>query len=173
MERKELVRAIDHFLMSLPETEQNVFLCRYWYLDSVQVISEVSGFSQSKVTSMLHRTREKLRKELSKEGYLFGQVRDSYVVQAGQFREGKQAPQTKRLSLRRPLLVGCAVVYMLSLQDLKPGEEIREDSRTGTTEVRQVLSLQGVVGTPGYLASKEWYEWEQAYDPDMEIYHSD
>lgn len=70
MERKELVRAIDHFLMSLPETEQNVFLCRYWYLDSVQVISEVSGFSQSKVTSMLHRTREKLRKELSKEGYL-------------------------------------------------------------------------------------------------------
>lgn len=114
----------------------------------------------------------------------FGQVRDSYVVQAGQFREGKQAPQTKRLSLRRPLLVaaiialtlllvGCAVVYMLSLQDLKPGEEIREDSRTGTTEVRQVLSLQGVVGTPGYLASKEWYEWEQAYDPDMEIYHSD
>lgn len=114
----------------------------------------------------------------------FGQVRDSYVVQAGQFREGKQAPQTKRLSLRRPLLVaaivaltlllvGCAVVYMLSLQDLKLGEEIREDSRTGTTEVRQVLSLQGVVGTPGYLASKEWYEWEQAYDPDMEIYHSD
>lgn len=103
----------------------------------------------------------------------FGQVRDSYVVQAGQFREGKQAPQTKRLSLRRPLLVGCAVVYMLSLQDLKPGEEIREDSRTGTTEVRQVLSLQGVVGTPGYLTSKEWYEWEQAYDPDMEIYHSD
>lgn len=70
LEQKELVRAIDHFLMSLPETERNVFLCRYWYLDSVQVISEVSGFSQSKVTSMLHRTREKLRKELSKEGYL-------------------------------------------------------------------------------------------------------
>lgn len=38
-------------------------------LDSIQTISEVSGFSQSKVTSMLHRLRGKLRKKLSEEGY--------------------------------------------------------------------------------------------------------
>ena len=68
--KKELTRLLNAFLSSLPDTERNVFLCRYWYLDSIQTISEVSGFSQSKVTSMLHRLREKLRKKLSEEGYV-------------------------------------------------------------------------------------------------------
>ena len=67
--KKELTRVLNAFLSSLPETERNVFLCRYWYLDSIQTISEVSGFSQSKVTSMLHRLRGKLRTKLSEEGY--------------------------------------------------------------------------------------------------------
>lgn len=69
-ERKELTRILNQFLSSLPETERNVFLCRYWYLDPIQSISVYSGFTQSKVTSMLHRTRGKLRKKLSEEGYL-------------------------------------------------------------------------------------------------------
>ena len=69
-EKKELSRVLNQFLSSLPETERNVFLCRYWYLDSIQTISEVSGFSQSKVTSMLQRLRGKLRKKLSEEGYV-------------------------------------------------------------------------------------------------------
>ena len=67
--KKELTRVLNAFLSSLPETERNVFLCRYWYLDSIQTILEVSGFSQRKVTSMLHRLRGKLRKKLSEEGY--------------------------------------------------------------------------------------------------------
>ena len=69
-EKKELSRVLNQFLSSLPETERNVFLCRYWYLDSIQTISEVSGFSQSTVTSMLHRLRGKLRKKLSEEGFV-------------------------------------------------------------------------------------------------------
>ena len=68
--KKELTRVLNAFLSSLPETERNVFLCRYWYLDSIQTISEISGFSQSKVTSMLHRLRGNLRKKLSEEGYV-------------------------------------------------------------------------------------------------------
>lgn len=68
--KKELARILNEFLSALPNTERNVFLCRYWYLDSIQTISEVSGFSQSKVTSMLHRLRGKLRKKLSEEGCL-------------------------------------------------------------------------------------------------------
>ena len=63
-------RRLNVFLATLPEVERNVFLCRYWYLDSIQTVSERAGFSQSKVTSMLHRTRGKLRKKLSEEGYL-------------------------------------------------------------------------------------------------------
>ncbi|MEF2838810.1 MAG: sigma-70 family RNA polymerase sigma factor [Oscillospiraceae bacterium] len=69
-EQKELTWVLNQFLSSLSETERNVFLCRYWYLDSIKAISEYSGFTQSKITSMLHRTREKLRKRLIEEGYL-------------------------------------------------------------------------------------------------------
>ena len=68
--RWELTRILNDFLENLPETERNVFLCRYWYLDSIEAIVHATGFTQSKVTSMLHRTREKLRKRLSKEGYV-------------------------------------------------------------------------------------------------------
>ncbi len=69
-EQEELTRVLNQFLSSLPETERNVFLCRYWYMDSIQAISKQSGFTQSKVASMLHRTRGKLRKRLCEEGYL-------------------------------------------------------------------------------------------------------
>lgn len=68
--QRELTRILNSFLTGLPETERNVFLSRYWYLDSIEAIVKITGFSQSKVTSMLHRTRGKLRKKLSEEGYL-------------------------------------------------------------------------------------------------------
>ena len=69
MERKELARLFNDFLNTLPVTERRVFLCRYWYMDSIQSIAQQFGFSQSKVASMLHRTRAKLRAALEKEGY--------------------------------------------------------------------------------------------------------
>lgn len=69
-EQRELTRVLNRFLTSLSEMERNIFLSRYWYLDSIQTISECSGFTQSKVTSMLYRMRGKLRKVLDKEGYL-------------------------------------------------------------------------------------------------------
>ena len=66
---RELARVLNGFLASLAETERNVFLCRYWYMDTIETIAKITGFSQSKVTSMLHRTRGKLRKKLAEEGY--------------------------------------------------------------------------------------------------------
>ena len=68
--QRELARILNDFLENLPETERNVFLCRYWYLDSIEAIVHATGFTQSKVASMLHRTRGKLRKRLSEEGYV-------------------------------------------------------------------------------------------------------
>lgn len=68
-ERKELIQAYVKFLDILPVTERRVFLCRYWYVDSVEAIAEKFGFSQSKVKTMLYRTRTKLRKQLAEEGY--------------------------------------------------------------------------------------------------------
>lgn len=67
--RKELSVFINRFLDALSETERSVFLCRYWYLDSISDIAEQFAFSESKVKSMLSRTRGKLRRELEREGY--------------------------------------------------------------------------------------------------------
>lgn len=67
-ERKLLAETIAAFVKSLPETEQKVFLCRYWYMDSVSAIATRFRFSESKVKSLLSRTREKLRVRLEKEG---------------------------------------------------------------------------------------------------------
>lgn len=67
---KELVASLNRFLGALPATERQVFLCRYWYLDSIQTIAEHTGFTASKVASMLFRIRGKLRKQLIKEGLL-------------------------------------------------------------------------------------------------------
>lgn len=68
-ERKEIVKAYVNFLDTLPITERRVFLCRYWYVESIETIADKFGFSQSKVKTMLHRTRAKLRKQLAEEGY--------------------------------------------------------------------------------------------------------
>lgn len=70
VEGKELARSINSFLGTLPETERDVFVSRYWFLASVKEISEKFSFTESKVKSMLLRTREKLRKTLREEGLL-------------------------------------------------------------------------------------------------------
>ena len=60
VELAELAKVIDRFVMSLPPVQRRVFICRYWYLDSISAISQQFGFSQSKVKMMLHRQRMKL-----------------------------------------------------------------------------------------------------------------
>lgn len=65
--RRETVKELNRFLEALPKIERQVFLCRYWYLDSVKDIAQRFGFTEGKVTSMLHRTRKKLGKCLEKE----------------------------------------------------------------------------------------------------------
>lgn len=69
LERKQLAALLNRLLEELPETERSVFLCRYWYIDSIADIAAHFGFTESKVRSMLHRTRIRLRKALEKEGY--------------------------------------------------------------------------------------------------------
>jgi len=66
---KELTEIINSFLEKLPKQQRQVFLLRYWYGCSIREISGKFGFSKSKVESMLHRTRNKLRETLRKEGY--------------------------------------------------------------------------------------------------------
>lgn len=69
IERQELQKKLNAFLAGLPRLERQVFMCRYWYMNSISDIAEQFGYSESKVKSMLYRTRNKLRTMLEKEGY--------------------------------------------------------------------------------------------------------
>lgn len=69
-EEKELVAVINSFLRELPENQRNVFICRYWYMDGVESIAKQFRFTESKVKSMLMRTRQKLKQKLTEEGLL-------------------------------------------------------------------------------------------------------
>lgn len=113
---------------------------------------------------------------------VIGEAQDAYLLAALQTREGtvqKPRPTLKRglliaaLAALMLLLVGCTVVYVLRLQDLKIAEETstRHFDEAGdwneATEVTQaVISLRGYPGSANQLATKEWYEFEQTYDPD-------
>ena len=66
--RKEILASLNRFLGTMKETERSVFLCRYWYLDSTEEIAEKSGFTVSKVKSMLFRIRKRLYAQLTEEG---------------------------------------------------------------------------------------------------------
>jgi RNA polymerase sigma-70 factor (ECF subfamily) len=67
LQAKELQAIIDRFLEELPKTKRDIFVCRYWYLDSVSGIAKQFGFSESKVKSILFRTRNELRSRLIEE----------------------------------------------------------------------------------------------------------
>ena len=68
MDRRELRRVLESFLDSLTRENRLIFLRRYLYVDTVAEIAARYGISESKVKTQLHRTRNKLRAHLAKEG---------------------------------------------------------------------------------------------------------
>ena len=56
------------FLESLPQNVRVIFVRRYWYMCRISDIAVGLGISESRVKVTLHRTREKLRAYLKKEG---------------------------------------------------------------------------------------------------------
>ena len=65
---EEIGEAISRFLKMENEAARNVFIRKYWFFDSIKEISVQYSFSESKVKSMLHHTRKRLRKYLEEEG---------------------------------------------------------------------------------------------------------
>ena len=68
MENRRIERIIDAFLWEQSREKRDVFIRRYWYFDSIGAICEATGFSESKVKSMLLAMRRKLRDYLESEG---------------------------------------------------------------------------------------------------------
>ena len=69
IELKELTNTINSFLAALSVTERRIFVLRYWHALPILSICRQLGYSKSKVESMLHRTRIRLKNQLEKEGY--------------------------------------------------------------------------------------------------------
>lgn len=65
----ELAKAINVFLSTLDEEKRNIFVRRYWYLDSISAIAVRYAISHGKVKTTLFRCRNRLREHLEKEGY--------------------------------------------------------------------------------------------------------
>lgn len=69
MDRRELIRAIDAFLAALSPEKRSIFLCRYWYADSVSDIAARRGVREGTISMTLHRLRAKLRSYLMERGF--------------------------------------------------------------------------------------------------------
>ena len=81
------------------------------------------------------------------------------------------------------LLVGCAVVYVLRMQQIHIGQQqtyqdvFAYDPDTGEavaylgqeTVTEEVLTLAGIQGSRNYQAAQEWFAFKQEYDPDHAI----
>ena len=68
LENRRIEQVIEDFLWRQEEEKRTVFLLRYWYFMSIENICRRTGFGESKVKSMLSRTRQKLRQHLEQEG---------------------------------------------------------------------------------------------------------
>ena len=68
-EYKELVKAINDFLGVLPVVKRNIFVCRYWYTDSISDIAARYNMTYTAVSMELNRLRTKLHNYLIERGY--------------------------------------------------------------------------------------------------------
>lgn len=69
VEAELLAEKLNVFLHSLSEDARNTFIGRYYFLDSLREVADYCGMSESKVKSMLYRTRQSLKAYLQKEGF--------------------------------------------------------------------------------------------------------
>lgn len=65
---KETAKVIDNFLKRLDKESRVMFIRRYWYADSIEDLAEMFQTGKHNISVRLFRIREKLKKQLAKEG---------------------------------------------------------------------------------------------------------
>ena len=65
---EDIGAVISKFLKTQSAENRNIFIRKYWFCDSIKKISDTYGFREQKVKSVLHRTRNRLKDFLKKEG---------------------------------------------------------------------------------------------------------
>lgn len=68
LDREQIRNALRSFLKTLSEKNQYIFVRRYFYMDPVVQIADATKKSEGSISASLHRSRQKLRAHLQKEG---------------------------------------------------------------------------------------------------------
>ena len=68
---KELAAAVNAFLGRMSKRNRILFVRRYWYMDSIKDIAAHMGMTENNVKVSLKRSRDKLKKYLLEEGFLY------------------------------------------------------------------------------------------------------
>jgi len=69
MQTRVLAEAINRFLRTLSKDARNLFIGRYYFMDSLKEVAAYCGISESRAKSILYRTRCSLKAYLQKEGF--------------------------------------------------------------------------------------------------------
>ena len=67
---RELAEGIDGFLRQCPKLERQLFVRRYYHIQSMETIAREYGITANNAAVRLYRTRVKLKEWLKEEGYL-------------------------------------------------------------------------------------------------------
>ena len=74
------------------------------------------------------------------------------------------------------LLVGCAVAYVLRLQDMSIGQETYTQTFDDqglaiepTEKTRDIITIYGHSGDPIQKALAEWFDYQNTYDPEGKL----
>ena len=63
------LQALNNYIRTLSPVARDVFVGRYYFMDSMKEIAAYHGISIPKTKSILHRTRLGLKKYLRQEGF--------------------------------------------------------------------------------------------------------
>ncbi|MBQ6811645.1 MAG: sigma-70 family RNA polymerase sigma factor [Agathobacter sp.] len=69
VDAKDLANTISAYLKTLSREARILFVCRYFYMDSLKDAAVYCGMTEAKAKSMLYRIRCGLKEYLSQEGY--------------------------------------------------------------------------------------------------------
>lgn len=70
MEAEELIEIINNFLSNLSDRDRDIFVQRYWVMESIKNIAARHKMSEGAIKQNLLRNKKKLKKILESEGRL-------------------------------------------------------------------------------------------------------
>jgi len=69
-DNETIAKVLNQFLGSLPPKQRNIFVKRYWHLQSIEKIADEYKLSTNNIKQILFRARKKLKNNLKKEGII-------------------------------------------------------------------------------------------------------